>query len=277
MHFAGAVPAENVMMERSALAQRHTREIALGGIGCLADRFRHFARLAMAKADPALLVADDDKRGEAEAPAALHYLGDAIDMHELVDKLAVALFAVAPVFTCHIGLPSGARPVLFVPLKAKPAFTRGIGQRLDAAVIEIAPAVKHHLLTPLQRALREDSCRSLRRVAFRRLAAFAHDFQSTKAAATSRPSYRDTAHKLLHIGARQTHPRRLISRRAHARVRPLSPVLNCHLRPYFFLPPCEDVFPIVSHALALKLLPWPVFANFRPPADSLRSDRNQIS
>jgi hypothetical protein len=39
------------------------------------------------------LVADDDKRGKAEAAAALDDLGDAIDVDELVDKLAIALFA----------------------------------------------------------------------------------------------------------------------------------------------------------------------------------------
>ena len=49
----------------------------------------------MAEADAALLVADDDERGEAEAPAALHHLGDAIDVNELVDELAVALAIVA--------------------------------------------------------------------------------------------------------------------------------------------------------------------------------------
>ena len=49
----------------------------------------------MAEADPALLIADDHQRGEAEAPAALDHLGHAVDVHELVDKLAVALFAVS--------------------------------------------------------------------------------------------------------------------------------------------------------------------------------------
>ena len=49
----------------------------------------------MAEADPALLVADDDQRGKAEAPAALDHLGHAIDVHELVDELAVAVAIVA--------------------------------------------------------------------------------------------------------------------------------------------------------------------------------------
>ena len=49
----------------------------------------------MAEADAALLVADDDQRGEAEPPAALDHLGHAIDVHELVDEFAVALAIVA--------------------------------------------------------------------------------------------------------------------------------------------------------------------------------------
>ena len=68
---------------------------ALGVLGRLADRFRHFARLAVAEADAALLVADDHEGGEAEAPAALHDLGDAVDVDQLVDELAVAVVAVA--------------------------------------------------------------------------------------------------------------------------------------------------------------------------------------
>src|SRR5215218_8778522 len=81
-----------VVVQRATAAQRDTEMPAVGGTGRLADRLRHFARLAVAEPDPALLVADDDQRGETEAPAALHHLGDAVDVHELVDKLAVALF-----------------------------------------------------------------------------------------------------------------------------------------------------------------------------------------
>src|SRR5262245_63551159 len=78
-------------MQRTAFAQRHAQEAALGRLGGLADRLRHLARLAVAEPHPALLVADDDQRGKAEAPAALHHLRHAIDVHELVDKFAVAL------------------------------------------------------------------------------------------------------------------------------------------------------------------------------------------
>src|SRR5581483_211115 len=105
-HLAGAVTAGDVVMQRAAFAQRHPRQAALGGVGRLADRLRHFARLAVAEADAALLIADDDEGGEAEAAPALHHLGDAVDMHELVDELAVALFVSSLAgFTCHIRLP----------------------------------------------------------------------------------------------------------------------------------------------------------------------------
>ena len=66
----------------------------LGVVGRLADGFRHFARLAMAEADAALLIAHHHQRGETEAAAALHHLGDTIDVHQLVDEFVVALFAV---------------------------------------------------------------------------------------------------------------------------------------------------------------------------------------
>src|SRR5581483_5942867 len=92
----------------TALAQRHPRQIALGRFGRLADRLGHFARLAVAETGPALLVADHDQRRKAEALAALDDLRHAIDVDQLVDELAVALFAIpVPIasaafpFTCH--------------------------------------------------------------------------------------------------------------------------------------------------------------------------------
>src|ERR1043165_6288534 len=105
MHAAGAVPTINVMMQRAAFAERYPDHVALGGLGRLADRLRHFARLAMAEPDPALLIADDHQRGKAEPAAALDHLGDAVDVHELVDELARFALAISSAFssrfTCH--------------------------------------------------------------------------------------------------------------------------------------------------------------------------------
>src|SRR6516165_2788403 len=105
---ARAVAAGNIVMQRATLAQRHARQITLGCVGRLADRLRYLARLAVAEADPALLVADHDQRRKAEALAALNDLRHAIDVDQLVDELAVALLALprpfAPAafaFTCH--------------------------------------------------------------------------------------------------------------------------------------------------------------------------------
>jgi hypothetical protein len=71
----------------------------------------------VAEADAAFLIADDHQCREAEAPAALHHLGDAIDVDELVDKLArfaltaalAATFALSSGFTCHIAVLSSVQ------------------------------------------------------------------------------------------------------------------------------------------------------------------------
>ena len=124
IHLAGAVAAGHVVMQRAAFAQRHADQAALGGVGRLADRLRHLARLAVAEADPALLVADDDQRGEAEAASALHHLGHTIDVDELVGEFAVALFPVAAIawFTCHdlVPFPFGQLPVIARVQKLSP-------------------------------------------------------------------------------------------------------------------------------------------------------------
>src|SRR6185437_3045403 len=90
---AGTEAADDVVMQRTAFAQRHANQRAPRLFGRLADRLRHFARLTRAITDPALAVAHDDQRGKAEPPPALHDLGDAIDRDELLDELR--LFAVA--------------------------------------------------------------------------------------------------------------------------------------------------------------------------------------
>jgi hypothetical protein len=104
------VTTGDVVMQRAALAQRHPRQAPLGGVGRLADRLRHFARLAVAEADPAFLVAHHHQRGETEAAPALDHLGHAVDVHQLVGELAVAFFAAAAAalaamlssgFMCH--------------------------------------------------------------------------------------------------------------------------------------------------------------------------------
>src|SRR6185437_10003755 len=171
----GAMTAGDVVMQRTAFAQRHAREIALGRFRRLADRLGHFARLAVAEPGPALLVADHDQRRKAEALAALDDLCHAIDVDQLVDELAVALLAipipVAPAaftFTCHGvfqsfgGFRLCPRPV---SLEAQSAFARGIRERLDTAVIEIAAAIEHDFLDAiLHRALREQLAHGLRSV-----------------------------------------------------------------------------------------------------------------
>src|SRR5262245_50167066 len=79
--------AAHIVVERTALAQRHADQRTLRLLRRLADRLWYFARLAGAVTDAAAAIADDDQRGKAEAPAALHHLGDAIDADELFDQL----------------------------------------------------------------------------------------------------------------------------------------------------------------------------------------------
>src|SRR6185312_923225 len=91
---AGAIVPDHVMMQGAALAQRHADHAALGLLGRLADRLRYLAGLAGAVADPALAVADHHQGGEAEPPAALHDLGDAVDADELLNELDLVAGAI---------------------------------------------------------------------------------------------------------------------------------------------------------------------------------------
>src|SRR5690606_16374344 len=86
-----------VMVQRAAFAQRHADHGFLGFLGRLADRLGNLARLAVAIADAALLVTDNDKRGKTEVLTAFHDLRDAVDGNQLVDDLG--LFALFAAFT----------------------------------------------------------------------------------------------------------------------------------------------------------------------------------
>src|SRR5262249_25383331 len=72
---------DGVALERDALLALHR---LLGVLGGLLDGRRHLVGLAVAGGDAPLVVADDDQRVEAEAPAALDHGGAAADLHHAV-------------------------------------------------------------------------------------------------------------------------------------------------------------------------------------------------
>src|SRR5205807_8748085 len=75
---------------------------AAGGLYGLAHRLAHLVRLAGGDPDASLPVAHRDERVEAEAPAALHDLRDAVDGNHVLDEpvaLALPLARVAPLPT----------------------------------------------------------------------------------------------------------------------------------------------------------------------------------
>ena len=109
---ARTMPPDAVVMQRARVTKRYAHQAALGGFRRLADGFRHFTRLAVAEADPAFEVTNDNERGKAEALTALDDLGDAIDVNELVDELARFAVAITSAFssgfTCHSDLLSSS-------------------------------------------------------------------------------------------------------------------------------------------------------------------------
>src|SRR5690606_9320817 len=96
-NLTSAVNAIDIVVQRAAFAQWHENHVALGSLSRLADGFRHFTRLAMAETDATLLVANDHESRETKTAATLDHLGNTIDVNELIDKLAVALFALTTV------------------------------------------------------------------------------------------------------------------------------------------------------------------------------------
>src|SRR6185312_550639 len=76
-------------------ALRHLEEVLLRVVDSLRDGERDLSRLPVAHPDAVDLVPDDDERGEREAPAALHDLGDAVDLDDPLLQLARLVLEVA--------------------------------------------------------------------------------------------------------------------------------------------------------------------------------------
>src|SRR5262249_31601814 len=141
------------------------------------------ARFAGAVADPAFAVAHHHDRREAEAPAALHHLGDAIDADELLDKFAVlAVAAAIAVSRAAIAATASAARAVAAAfaarsratgfrgchvssfLEGEAALAGGVGQGLHPAMEDVAAAVEHHGLDARgDRALGDQLANRLRR------------------------------------------------------------------------------------------------------------------
>src|SRR4051794_758564 len=81
--------------------QWHRDHAAAGLFLAFFNRGGHFVGLAIAPADAAFAIADDDQRGKTETPAALHHRGAAFDLHGLIDVVTATVIAF-----CHKSSPS---------------------------------------------------------------------------------------------------------------------------------------------------------------------------
>ena len=80
-NLAGAVATDHVVVQRAAFAQGYADHLPLGLLGGLADCFGHFAGLALAEANAALLIPDHNQCCKTEALTALDHLRHAVDVH----------------------------------------------------------------------------------------------------------------------------------------------------------------------------------------------------
>src|SRR5690606_26211629 len=129
-------------------------EVLAGLLGALLDGEGHLLGLAVAEADPAVAVADDDERGEAEATTALHDLGDAVDVDDArlaqrgITGLARVGLGLVPasaawvvVSVCHVlSILPGTRV-----LELEPGVAGSVGEGLDPAVVAVAAPVEDDL------------------------------------------------------------------------------------------------------------------------------------
>jgi hypothetical protein len=116
----------NLVMDGAAFLQRDLDHGALGGFGGLADGFRHFTRLAMTETNLAGAVADHDQGRESEAAATLHDLGDAVDVNQLFNQIAVFFLPAATTAATAVAVATTSTAIA----TTAPGFTAGFRRRL---------------------------------------------------------------------------------------------------------------------------------------------------
>ena len=129
-HAAGAELTDDLVGDGGA-GQAHVDHVLLGVLDALADGLGHLSGLAQTEAHAALLVAHDHEGGELEDTAALDGLADAVQRNELLGELAGFSFK-----SSHVRF--------LLPLKFQAALAGALGQRSDAAVVDVAAAVEDH-------------------------------------------------------------------------------------------------------------------------------------
>src|SRR5438105_2134845 len=129
-HPAGAVRAHDLVGNGLAGAG-HGQHLAPRGVDRLADRFTDLVGLAGRDAHVAVAVAHRHQRVEAEAPAALHHLGHAVDRDDVLDLVAVAVAAIA-------AIPAAARTT---PARTTAPRTTASAAALTAAAMATTSAV----------------------------------------------------------------------------------------------------------------------------------------
>ena len=101
--------ADDRVVQRAAL-EPHLDHPATRLLHRLLYRDRHFLRLTLAHADPAIAVAHHGERRKRENASALHHLGDAVDADHLLAHAVAAvvlLLTVLPLpahWLCHMRL-----------------------------------------------------------------------------------------------------------------------------------------------------------------------------
>src|SRR5690606_35070971 len=121
-----------------AILEGHLDQTATGLFHGLLNGHGHFAGLALAHADTAVAIAHHGQCSEAHGTTTLHHLADAVDANHLFAQAVVFLLCGVPTLCfSHLTIPC---------LEFQTGFTRGLGQRLDTAVITETRTVKSDLL-----------------------------------------------------------------------------------------------------------------------------------
>jgi hypothetical protein len=96
--------ALHIVVQRTAITQRHADHVAFGLIGCLFDGFRNFTGLGMTMTNTPLTVTNNHQGCKTKTATTFHNFGHAVDTNQTLQKFRLITALLIPATSVSVSV-----------------------------------------------------------------------------------------------------------------------------------------------------------------------------